>query len=107
VKREGIFYYIGINPLVDVIANRAPTLSARESRLVHSKPSLIAIRQTSAAPDVCYWQRELAHAGQSYCWPEALSQIGISGLATRFYLGNPLAQPHLVYSARISYIQLR
>jgi hypothetical protein len=33
------------------------------------------------------------------CQPEALSQIGISGLATRFYLGNPLL-------SHISYIQL-
>ena len=57
--------YIDIDPLVDVIANRAPTSSARESHPVHSKTSLVAIRQTSAAPDVCYWQRELAHAGQS------------------------------------------
>jgi hypothetical protein len=36
---------------------------------------------------------------ETKCWPEALSQIGISGLATRFYLGN-----HSL--SHISYIQL-
>jgi hypothetical protein len=36
---------------------------------------------------------------ERFCWPEALSQIGISGLATRLYLGNPSL-------SHISYIQL-